>query len=79
MNEHIEEMASAIAKFYVERPVSEAREVLEATFRKIKKMSHVHDYVALLREYADFLERAIDWTPDQFSKWAPNPKPFGQK
>jgi hypothetical protein len=76
--ERIKERASAIAKFYLERPVSEAREVLDEAFRQITSTSHVHDYAVLLREYADFLENSADWKPDRFGHWKRNPNPFGQ-
>ena len=49
----IEKQREAIANFYVERPVSEARKILDEAFRRIKPRSYVHDYVSLLREYAD--------------------------
>jgi hypothetical protein len=78
MNQHIAQMASAIADFYLERPVSEARQVLEAAFKKIEGKSHVHEYAALLREYADFLETSVDWTPERFRHWVAKPKPFGE-
>jgi hypothetical protein len=76
--ERIKERAAAIANFYMERPVSEARDVLDEAFRQITSKSHVHDYAALLREYAEFLESSVDWTPDRFGHWKRPSKPFGR-
>jgi hypothetical protein len=75
--QRIKDAGKALADFYVERPVSEAREILQEAFRQITGTSHVHDYADLLGEYAAFLESSVDWTPDRFRHWKPPQRPIG--
>ena len=75
-NERAKELGKALADFYLARPMSEARQVLQEAFRQIETRAWCRDYASLLREYAEFLESATDWTPDQFHHWQQPTRPF---
>jgi len=56
MSNYIGEAAVAIEKFYVERPISEVREIFEIVYEKIKTTNYRQEYATLLREFADRLD-----------------------
>jgi hypothetical protein len=75
-DERAKELGKVLADFYLERPMSEARQVLQEAFRQLQTKTWCHDCAQLLREHAEFLESSADWTPDRFHHWRQPTTPF---